>query len=98
MSVRRRLGMSEETAGVLRSLHPHIKHKIKAALRTIMTAPDSGKALKDDLEGLRSFRVGKFRVVYQITGSREAIEIIAIGPRKTIYQETLRLIKGTGHL
>ena len=88
-----RLRVTDETAALVRSLHPNLKRKIKAALQTILVDPQAGKALKDELEGLRSFRVGKFRVVYRITGEEGIIEIAAIGPRKRIYEETLRLLR-----
>jgi mRNA-degrading endonuclease RelE of RelBE toxin-antitoxin system len=49
--------------------------------------------LKDELEGLQSFKVGKFRVVYKAATDKGIIEIVAIGPRKIIYEETLRLLQ-----
>ncbi|MBM4136830.1 MAG: cytotoxin [Nitrospira sp.] len=85
--------MSDETAQLIRSLHPHLKRKVKAAFQTLLNDPQSGKTLKDELEGLRSFRVGRFRIVYKTATGKEIIEVIAIGPRKTIYEETLRLLK-----
>ena len=88
-----RLRVTDETAALVRSLHPNLKRKIKAALQTILDDPQAGKALKDELQGLRSFRVGRFRVVYRIRGEEGIIEITAIGPRKRIYEETLRLLK-----
>ncbi|HHT9160038.1 MAG TPA: type II toxin-antitoxin system RelE family toxin, partial [Candidatus Brocadiaceae bacterium] len=51
-----------------------------------------GKALKDELADLRSFRVGRFRVIYRIS-DQKLIEIVAIGPRENIYEETFRLLK-----
>lgn len=92
MSIRR-LKMSDETAESVRSLHPNLRRKIKAALQTILDDPQSGKALKDELGGLRSFRVGKFRVVYKTSKEKDIIEVAAIGPRKSIYEETWRLLK-----
>ena len=50
-----------------------------------------GKALRDELTGLRSHRVGRFRIVYRIAPN--AVEIVALGPRRIIYEETFRLIK-----
>jgi mRNA interferase RelE/StbE len=90
---RHKLRVTDETAALVRSLHPNLKRKIKAALQTILGAPRAGKALKDELEGLRSFRVGRFRVVYRIRGEEGIIEIAVIGPRKRIYEETLRLLR-----
>ncbi|MFA4919316.1 MAG: type II toxin-antitoxin system RelE/ParE family toxin [Thermodesulfovibrionales bacterium] len=92
MSIRR-LKVSDETAALVRTLHPDIKRKIKAALQTVLNDPQSGKALKDELKGLQSFKVGKFRVVYKTAKDRGVIEVVAIGPRKTIYEETLRLLQ-----
>lgn len=89
----RRLKMSDETAELVRTLHPDLKRKIKAALEAILIDPQSGKALKEELAGLQSFRVGKFRVVYKTAKDKGSIEIVAIGPRKTIYEETLSLLR-----
>lgn len=86
-----RLRMPEETAEFIRSLHPEIKRKVKAALKAILSDPDIGKSLRNKLEGLRSFRVGRFRIVYR-KPSRGIIDIVAIGPRKYIYEETYRLV------
>lgn len=79
-------------AELIRGLHPEIKRKIKGSLKNIAADPNSGKPLKDELEGLRSFRVSRFRIVYRVAESRE-IQIIAIGPRERIYEETYRLVK-----
>lgn len=92
MSIRR-LKMSDETARLVRTLHPDLKRKIKAALQTVLSDPLSGKALKDELKDLQSFKVGKFRVIYKAAKDKGIIEIVAIGPRKTIYEETLRLLR-----
>ena len=92
MSVRR-LKIPDETADLLRTLHPDLKRKVKAALQAVLNDPMSGKVLKDELEGLQSFKVGKFRVIYKIVKDKGIIEVVAIGPRKTIYEETFRLLK-----
>ena len=90
------LKVTDELAHLVRSLHPELKRKIKAALKRILSDPGGGKALRDELAGLRSFRVSRFRIVYRISG--RIIEIVAIGPRVQIYQETYRLIKKGPHL
>ncbi|HBU05474.1 MAG: hypothetical protein A2088_00425 [Nitrospirae bacterium GWD2_44_7] len=89
----RRLKMSDETAELVRTLHPELKRKIKAALQSVLSDPLSGKVLRDELEGLQSYKVGKFRMVYKTVTDKGIIEVVAIGPRKTLYEETLRLLK-----
>jgi len=87
-----KLRVPDHLAEFIRGLHPEIKRKIKGSLKNIATEPNSGKLLKEELEGLRSFRVSRFRIVYQIAEPRE-IQFIAIGPRERIYEETYRLIR-----
>jgi mRNA interferase RelE/StbE len=87
-----RLNVPHEVADIIRSLHPELKKKVKSSLQIILNEPGSGKALKDELAGLRSFRVGRFRIIYRISsGSR--IDLVAIGPRVRIYEETYRILK-----
>ena len=87
-----KLRIPDDIARLIRSLHPHLKQKIRSSLQAILSDPHAGKALKDELVGLWSFRVSHFRVVYRIIGSRQ-IDIVAIGPRERIYRETFLLIK-----
>lgn len=65
---------------------------VRAGLDVIRADPAAGKRLHDELAGLRSLRVGRFRIVYRFA-SRMVIELVAIGPRRTIYEETLRLLR-----
>jgi mRNA interferase RelE/StbE len=75
---------------LIRKMHPHLKKRVKASLKTILSDPSSGKLLKDELAGLQSYRVGSFRIIYRV--SEEIIELIAIGPRRQIYNETYKLL------
>ena len=79
---------------LIRNMHPHIKMKVKAGLRAIAVDPFADMALREDLRELRSFRVSRFRIIYSLSG--KTVEIVAVGPRRTIYEETLKQIKGRG--
>jgi len=87
-----KLRISEQVAGLIRNTHPELKRKIRTALENIQEEPHSGKQLKDELIGLRSYRVSRLRIIYRIRSSK-VIDIITIGPRRIIYEETYRLIK-----
>jgi mRNA interferase RelE/StbE len=76
---------------LIRELHPQIKRKLRGALEAIAADPGCGKPLKEELAGLCSLRVGKFRVIYRVKTARQ-IDLIAFGPRERIYEETHRLI------
>ena len=89
---RKKLRVPDEVVALIRGCHPQLKRKIRAGLRLIVTEPDSGKSLKDELRGLKSYRISRFRIIYRIS-SKQTIDIIVIGPRKAIYEETYRIIK-----
>ena len=87
----KRLRIPHSVADLIRALHPHVKRKVRNSLEVILSEPYAGKPLKEKLEGLRSFRMGRLRIVYRVEG-RE-IQIIAIGPRRRVYEETARAIR-----
>jgi len=82
----------KELQELIRMMHPSLKKKVKASLKIILSEPYSGKALMEELSGLRSFRISSFRIIYRIK-EPEQIELVAIGPRERIYQETFRMIQ-----
>lgn len=86
-----KLKVPDEVSNLIRSLHPNLKRKVKAALKQILKNPNAGKALREELKGLHSYQVGKLRIIYRVA-KRRVIEIVAIGPRKIIYEETYRLV------
>jgi mRNA interferase RelE/StbE len=89
-----KLLIADHVSTVVRTLHPHIKKKLKAAFQAIAADPSAGKALVDELSGLRSYRVSRFRVIYRIAQEKR-IEVIAVGPRDRIYEDTYRLVTKT---
>ena len=88
----KRIRVSVELAEFIASLHPSLKRKLKASFRILMDDPHAGKALKEALSGLWSFRVGRLRIIYRF-GKNNVLEIVAIGSRARIYEETFRLIQ-----
>lgn len=87
----RRLKVPGDVAALVRTMHPELKRKLRSALGALLSGAESGKALKDELEGLRSLRVGRYRVVYREAG--KDLEVVAIGPRARIYEETYRAVR-----
>ena len=90
-----KLRLPEKIGDFLRNLHPHLKKKLRTSFRIILSDPFVGKAQRDELDGLRSFRVSTLRVIYRIARGK-IIEIVAVGLRKHVYEETYRLLKKKG--
>ena len=91
-----KLRVPDEGADLIRGMHPNLKKKVRASLDMILASPQKGKALKEELAGLHSFRVGNFRIVYRVTGKH--VEIVALGPRQKIYEETFLILKREGSI
>ena len=79
-----------EVRHLIRRFHPEVKRKVRAALADILEDPACGKALKEELQGYWSLRVGRSRIIYR--SAKDGIEIVAIGPRDTIYEDAARQI------
>ena len=95
--IRRKLRVPDEIVALIRGCHPQLKRKIRAGLQHIVNEPEIGKSLKDELQGLKSYQISRFRIIYRIS-SKQTVDIIAVGPRKTIYEETYRIIKKESNL
>jgi len=89
---KRRIRLSDDTADLIKGLHPEIKRRVESALKMILLDPDVGKSLKDELKGWKSYKVGRFRIIYR-PSSKSIIDIVAIGPRRVIYELTYRIVR-----
>lgn len=87
----RRLHVPADLVVFLRRLPPSIKQKVRAALDLLVDTPHEGKPLRGDLTGLWSLRVGRFRIIYRM--AEHVLDIVAVGPRSTIYPEVLRRLR-----
>ena len=82
----------EEIVTLIRGLHPIIKSQIRKGFEDIVEDPFTGKLLKEELHGLMSYRVKRYRIIYRLVSDKKQLEIVAIGPRKNIYEETFKII------
>jgi mRNA interferase RelE/StbE len=84
------LKVPAEIRNLIRRLHPQLKRKVRAALADILADPECEKPLKEELLGYWSLPIGRTRIVYRLVEG--VVEIVAIGPRQTIYEDALRQI------
>lgn len=83
-------------AEVIRSLHPDLKRSIKSAVRAIASDPECGEPLLRELDGLWTFRVRRFRIVYAIDRNTRTIRLIAVGHRRHSYDELTARFRTNG--
>jgi mRNA interferase RelE/StbE len=78
---------------VIRSLHPDLKQLIKSPIRAIAAYSECGEPLKQELDGLRKYRVRRFRVVYAVHRRMRVIRLMAVGHRRSVYEELIERIR-----
>lgn len=77
------------------TLHPDLKPLIKSAIRAIAENSECGEPLQRELDGLRKYRVRRFRIVYTVNQKR-IIQVIVVGQLRSVYEElTERLWRKT---
>lgn len=83
--MKRAVDIPEDLDGFIRHLSPELKRKVRASLEEISQNPHCGKSLQEELEGLKSYKLGRWRIGYREKPS--VIQIVALGPREMIYQK-----------
>lgn len=63
------------------------KKKISLKINKLKENPSIGKPLSGNLSGIRSLRVDKFRILYEVREKEVIIYILDIGHRKNIYSK-----------
>ena len=69
----------------LKNLDKQTQIRILRDLKVLEKQPFAGKQLVGRLSGLISFRIGEYRVIYQLSEKRVIIR--TVGHRRTIYKK-----------
>ena len=88
-----RLVLRSPAAEAIRHLPPDIKRAVKSAVRVLRTNPAAGEPLQGELEGLWKYRVRRYRLVYKVDRRKSVVDIVAVGQRRTIYEEVTQLLR-----
>ena len=76
----------------IKKLPPKTKNKVEKALGSISKNPLCGKPLLGILSGRWSYRIGDYRITYEIRKTELIILVLMIGPRQDIYKRLLRFL------
>jgi mRNA interferase RelE/StbE len=63
---------------------------VQEALGLLERGPYAGYELRGRLRGLRSLRIGSYRVIYQFADEGRAVRVAAIRHRSTVYRDDPR--------
>ncbi len=82
--------LSETARQILRHLHPDLKRSLHKALDDLARNPFSGKPLQEELAGLWSLPVARYRIIYQVDDV--GIVVVFFGPRRTVYERLREIL------
>ena len=63
-----------------------VRNRISRALETLALSPLAGKPLQGDLAGSRSYRIGDYRIVYQVLARQQVLGVLRIDHRREVYR------------
>lgn len=70
----------------IKRLSSKIKEEIKGILQVLADNPYKGIALLGKYKGLRRYRVGDFRIVYELDKKKKTLTVIKIKHRREAYR------------
>ena len=82
-----RLKFTLEVARLLAKLHPEAKKLIKASLEELRQNPYLGDDLQHELSGFKSYKIKRYRVLYDINEEEEVIQVYYVGHRRDVYEQ-----------
>lgn len=83
------VGFTPESARLISRLSPEVKKLVRSSIDVLLTKPYAGSELAGELEGYRSYRARRYRIIYRVNQDESRLEIYHVGHRGDVY-ETLR--------
>jgi len=82
-----RLTFTPEAAKLLSRLHPESKKFIKEGLTELRQNPHLGDDLQQELSGFKSYKIKRYRVLYDINEEEGVIQVYYVGHRRDVYEQ-----------
>jgi mRNA interferase RelE/StbE len=74
----------------IRTLPRGILERVRRGLEGLAENPRLGKPLHGELAPFRSYRVGDYRIVYEIQNQELIVLVVMLGHRREIYERARR--------
>jgi len=82
-----RLTFTPEAAKLLSRLHPESKKLIKEGLTELRRNPHLGDDLQQELSGFKSYKIKRYRILYDINEEEGVIRVYYVGHRRDVYEQ-----------
>ena len=82
-----RLTFTPEAAKLLSRLHPESKKFIKEGLTELRQNPYLGDDLQQELSSFKSYKIKRYRILYNINEEEGVIQVYYVGHRRDVYEQ-----------
>ena len=82
-----RLTFTPEAAKLLSRLHPESNKFIKEGLTELHQNPHLGDDLQQELSGFKSYKIRRYRILYDINEEEGVIQVYYVGHRRDVYEQ-----------
>ena len=89
-----RLRLSPGVGRLISGFPPETKKLIRSGLAELRKAPERGNDLQEELSGFKSFKWGRYRVIYIVNDREKCIDIYYVGHRRDVYDQFRQLLRG----
>jgi mRNA interferase RelE/StbE len=83
-----------EAAWLIAALPTQIKKPVRSSIDELLVNPESGSELTGELEGYRSLKAKRSRIVYRRNDAETTVEILLTGHRRDVYETLRSLLTG----
>ena len=82
-----KMRFTPEASLLLSKFHPESKMLIKKALNDLQQNSYLGNDLQEELYGFKSFKIKRYRIIYNIDEDTNFVQIFYVGHRRDVYEE-----------
>jgi len=88
-----KIRFTPEASRLLSKFHPESKMLIKQALKDLQQNPYLGNDLEEELYGFKSFKIKRYRIIYNMDENKNFVQIFYVGHRRNVYEDFRLLLK-----
>jgi mRNA-degrading endonuclease RelE of RelBE toxin-antitoxin system len=82
-----------QAAKLISKVHPEIKKMVRSALEELRKNPFSGDDLQEELSGFKSYKPGRYRILYKFNADDNSVDVYYVGHRRDVYEQLRVLLK-----
>ncbi|MEX0802921.1 MAG: type II toxin-antitoxin system RelE/ParE family toxin [Candidatus Binatia bacterium] len=89
-----RARFTPKAARAIATLPPVVKKLVRTSIDDLLITPNAGTQLTGELEGYRSLKARRYRIIYRLNDADASVEVYLVGHRRDVYETLRSLLTG----